>query len=285
MPSGKEYIESLHLAGLLTEPAQRQAIHAFGARQGTKGLDVGCGSGEKTLWFADEIGPAGSVIGIDTESKHLAAAKDAAAEAGLSANFTFKRGDLHRLPFENASFDWAWSADTLWPVPGNDPIAGVKEMRRVVKPGGSVGLMFWANHTFLPGFPLLEAELNLAHTKINPYLTISVPHLHHMNALGWLRESGFENPSASAYTACHNAPLTEEKRRAILFCINMFWENVSEHVSEKDWDLFQRLIGRGRGDSILESPDYVCSITYFLFRGCVPYTGGSSSVLKKSNNG
>lgn len=265
-----EYIEGLRMSGILTEPAIRQAIKDFGAGKGTKGLDVGCGSGEKTLWFAQAVGSEGSVTGVDSEKTHLAAAEEAATEAGLQRNFSFKRGDFHRLPFEDAAFDWAWSIDTLWPVPGHVPITGVKEMRRVVKPGGRIGLMFWADQSFLPGYPLLEVELNLAHAKNNPYLAGISPQLHHMNALGWLREAGLKNLSASAYTALHQAPLSEEKQRAVRYCIEMLWGNLSGFLTKKDWSLFEELTSCGKGDSIIEAPDYICSITYFMFRGTVP---------------
>ena len=112
-------------------------------------------------------------------------------------------------------------------------------MQRVVKPGGLVGVMFYGNATFLPGYPVLEAELNLAHAKINPYLGAVTPRIHHMNALGWLREKGLENLSASAYTACHNAPLTDDMRCSVLFWMNMLWKNVSNHISKKDWKLYR----------------------------------------------
>jgi SAM-dependent methyltransferase len=116
--SEKSYADRLRLIGILTEPAVREAIHGLGVAHGTTGLDVGCGAGEKTLWFADDIGSSGCVIGVDTNPEHLAVARASAVAAGLSGRFRFEPGNLHHLPFEDASFDWAWSIDTLWPMPG-----------------------------------------------------------------------------------------------------------------------------------------------------------------------
>jgi ubiquinone/menaquinone biosynthesis C-methylase UbiE len=164
----ESYADRLRLIGMLTEPAVREAIAALGVARGTTGLDVGCGAGDKTLWFAEEIGSRGCVIGVDTNHDHLAVARASADAAGLSGRFRFQPGDLHHLPFEDASFDWGWSADTLWPMPGIDPLAGVAEMRRVVKPGGFVGLLFWSNQSLLPGYPLLEAQLDLAYARACP---------------------------------------------------------------------------------------------------------------------
>ncbi len=271
--SERPYTESLRLTGILTKQIVLDAIRALGPAAGSNGLDVGCGIGDKTLLFAEAIGPTGSVVGVDTNREHLAAATSAAKAHGLSGRFRFQPEDLHHLPFENASFDWAWSADTLWPAPGIDPLAGAAELRRVVKPGGRVGLLFWSGQMLLPGYPLLETRLNLAHAEVNPYIAEIPPHLQFTRALGWLRAAGFDELSALSFTTCLQSPLSDEQRRALVECFHMLWGNVEPNVHEESWSLYRRLSEPSSSECVLRAPDYACSITYLFFRGRVPDAG------------
>ena len=56
-------------------------------------------------------------------------------EAGLSERITFREGDVKELPFDDDSFDWAWSVDCVGYTP-IEPLPLVKELARVVKPDG-----------------------------------------------------------------------------------------------------------------------------------------------------
>lgn len=105
-------------------------------RSGMRLLDCGCGPGSITVGLAELVAP-GEVIGIDASADLIASAQDNAASAGLS-NATFQTGDVYSLPFADDSFDAVWAHALLEHL--HDPVAALAEMRRVLKPGGLIGV-------------------------------------------------------------------------------------------------------------------------------------------------
>jgi ubiquinone/menaquinone biosynthesis C-methylase UbiE len=97
-------------------------------------LDLGCGPGSITVDLAALV-PEGSVIGGDAVADVLKQGESLANERGLN-NITWQTVDGNNLPFEDNSFDIVFAHQTLQHV--KDPVTVLKEMRRVVKPGGIV---------------------------------------------------------------------------------------------------------------------------------------------------
>lgn len=103
--------------------------------EGTRVLDVGCGTGAVSFAAGRRIGN-GSVVGVDLSSEYIASARSSA-----KGNCSFEVGDGQRLPFPNASFDAAISMLALNFMP--DPDAAAREMTRVTRPGGLVAAAVW----------------------------------------------------------------------------------------------------------------------------------------------
>lgn len=270
------YARRLFLADLLREPAIRSAIEALQIPAGSRGLDAGCGIGSHTLLLAEAVGPAGHVTGCDLSAEFLIRAEETANKSILSGQVSFQEGDLNKLPFEDDTFDWAWSADILWPGPremgciSEDPLPLVHELARVVKPGGIVAVLFWSSQTLLPGYPLLEARLNAAYSVNSPFCKGMIkPELHHLCALGWLRDAGLEEPTAHTFAADVHAPLNDDIRDALAMTFQMFWGEVKSDVTSEDWAEFQRLCRPESPDFILNLPDYYAFLTYSMFLGRV----------------
>ena len=98
-------------------------------------LDCGCGIGTITVGLADAL-PDGAVVGVDLDPGGFAAARGYAAERELRVDFA--EADLTRLPFGSNRFDAALCHSALETLP--DPEAGLREIQRVLKPGGWVGV-------------------------------------------------------------------------------------------------------------------------------------------------
>jgi SAM-dependent methyltransferase len=116
--------------------------------------------------------------------KFLDCARSIAEKAGISEQVSFQEGDINNLPFDDATFDWVWSANCAGYAPG-EPLPLLKELARVVKPGGSVIILAWSSQQLLPGYPVLEAHLNRTSLGIGPFVEGAAPELHLSRMMGW----------------------------------------------------------------------------------------------------
>lgn len=152
-PQAQAYVASaVHAQGAdLEELADR-------ARQARPGrvLDLGCGGGHVSFTLAPF---AGEVVAFDLSQDMLGAVADEAARRGLHSVST-RQGVAEKLPFEDGAFDWVVSRYSAhhW----QDLAAGLREARRVLKPGGSAIFMdvmapeWAAADTFLQAVELLR---------------------------------------------------------------------------------------------------------------------------------
>ena len=102
---------------------------------GKRVLDIGSGAGLDSLIAALQVGPEGSVTGIDMTPEMIENARRGAAELGLK-NVTFVEGEAERLPFDDLSFDVVISNGVIDLVPDKDAVFG--EIYRVLVPGGRI---------------------------------------------------------------------------------------------------------------------------------------------------
>lgn len=119
-------------------------------------LDVGCGPGTITADLADLV-PDGHVTGLDSVSSVLDQARSFAESRGLTKErLTFQHHDANALPFPDGTFDVVFCHQVLQHV--GAPVAVLKEMRRVAKPGGIVAAREadYASFAWYPEPPLLD---------------------------------------------------------------------------------------------------------------------------------
>lgn len=244
----------------------RSAIQALQLPAGSQGLDAGCGIGLQALLLAEAVGPTGHVTGLDLSPEFLLHAEEMVQRAGLSEHISFREGDVRQLPFDDDAFDWAWSVDLVGYAP-MAPLPLVKELARVVKPGGIVAIMAWSSERLLPGYPLLEARLAATSAGIAPFVRGKRPATHYFRALGWFRDAGLEACTAHTFVGDAHGPLAPDTRQALASLFAMRWPGVESELSPGDRAEYQRLCLPESPDYILDHPDYYAFFTYSMFRG------------------
>jgi ubiquinone/menaquinone biosynthesis C-methylase UbiE len=97
-------------------------------------LDAGCGIGHWGQLLAGVLPPQAQVIGVDPEERSLARARERAIQFNLAGRFQYQQGDVTALPFESGRFDMVTCQTLL--IHLKVPKDGLREMLRVLKPGG-----------------------------------------------------------------------------------------------------------------------------------------------------
>jgi demethylmenaquinone methyltransferase/2-methoxy-6-polyprenyl-1,4-benzoquinol methylase len=181
------------------DPRWRHAlVLALGPLQGARVLDVATGTG---LVAAELLARgAGTVVGLDQSSEMLAAARarfegSLAADSGRGSSPTPGRvelieGEAERLPFEDASFDALAFTYLLRYV--DDPSATLRELARVVRPGGRVASLEFGVPPWLP-----------ARAAWRLYTTFGLPALGRLASREWYEVGRFLGPSIADFYARH----------------------------------------------------------------------------------
>ena len=153
-----------HAAPVLRSHSWRTAENSAGyllplLRPTDRLLDVGSGPGTITLDLAGRL-TEGFVEAVDSAPAAVAAARHAADSAG-TANVRFAVGDVYALDFADDCFDVSHAHQVLQHLA--DPVAALRELRRVTRPGGLVAVRDadYASMTWFPDVPELERWLSV----------------------------------------------------------------------------------------------------------------------------
>jgi ubiquinone/menaquinone biosynthesis C-methylase UbiE len=126
-------------------------------------LDVACGTGIATRLAAAAVGSSGRVVGSDLNQGMIAYSRQVSAVDW--PEILWEEASAQDLPFEDDSFDCAICQQGLQFFP--DPAAGLAEMGRVARRGGSVAVTVWSELTTSPYFEALT-EMLIDHALVEP---------------------------------------------------------------------------------------------------------------------
>jgi demethylmenaquinone methyltransferase/2-methoxy-6-polyprenyl-1,4-benzoquinol methylase len=104
-------------------------------------LDVACGTGRGTVGLAQAVGPSGKVDAMDLSEAMLAQARSKIDKLGLGDRVSFKQGNARELPFPDGTFDLLYNGYMFDLIPFDGFMPILKEMMRVLKPGGKMVLL------------------------------------------------------------------------------------------------------------------------------------------------
>jgi SAM-dependent methyltransferase len=139
------------------EPWARLLLDKLGPESGQAVLDVACGPGTVTRLAAQRVGPKGSVTGCDLSPAMLELARSKSSIDG-SATIEYLECPADALGVPDETFDLVTCQQGLQFFPNR--IAALAEMRRVLRPGGKLGIAVWCSIEDCPPFLALADALN-----------------------------------------------------------------------------------------------------------------------------
>lgn len=166
--AGRVWVEHQALLDRLMAPIAEAVVDAAGPVAGERVLDVGCGSGATTFAAAWRTGPSGRAVGVDISPALVELARRRAGELGIEGvDFVLADAQTHAFA---TPFDAIVSRFGVMFFP--DPVAAFANLRRAIKPGGTLAFAAWrapeenplalvplqAAAPFLPGIPKFEKD-------------------------------------------------------------------------------------------------------------------------------
>jgi SAM-dependent methyltransferase len=137
-PGGQHWTDRQQTQDMLLAPVSELLIDRAKARAGERIVDVGCGCGATSIAFAEKVGPAGHVFGIDVSAPMLAHARQI-APAGIPVDFVL--ADATVYPFDPESCDLMVSRFGVMFFA--QPAVSFANMRRALRPSGRLAFACW----------------------------------------------------------------------------------------------------------------------------------------------
>jgi demethylmenaquinone methyltransferase/2-methoxy-6-polyprenyl-1,4-benzoquinol methylase len=184
-PLGPTYDRYARLLSFGQDPRWRRFLVSRIPRSATRVVDVATGTAAVAIELA-QAAPQRTVVGVDQSPEMLAAGRVRVAQAGLAKRIDLREGRAESLPFADAEFDALTVTYLLRYV--DDPVATMRELARVVRPGGVLAMLefavprgvwrpLWELHVRV-GLPVAGAVVSPGWREVGRFLGPSIRGFH-----------------------------------------------------------------------------------------------------------
>lgn len=252
----RDYTSKLQWFNAFAEPEIRQAMASLALKPGMRVLDAGCGTGEALRWLADEVGPEGTVIGMDLAEPHLRAARTIAPENGALV----LQGNMLDPPIAPASVDLVWSVNVINHL--RSPVAGLAALLALIRPGGRLAL---GQSSLLPDMVFAwDSRLErLVNEAVRQYYRdryqLDERELTSIRAIvGLLHQAGLRQVRVRTFMIERVAPLRVEDENYLVEAIfrGTWGDRLEPYLSSSDHAQVMRLCDPQHPDFALRRPDF-----------------------------
>jgi ubiquinone/menaquinone biosynthesis C-methylase UbiE len=246
----------------------RAMVGDLPVRAGDFVLDMPCGDGAYTVLLAEKVGSSGSVVGVDLSASYLALARACADQSADGARTRFQTGDIAALPFDDNTFDLIWCAQSMHSLP--DPIDALRELRRVVRPGGTIAVFENDTlHQMLLPWPA-ELELVVRQAQLRSLAALAPATAKFFigrDLCSRFAAAGLKNIIVTPYTSIRHAPLSVDERTYLACYFAELGKQARPYIQPDAAAWFERLLDPRSPDYLLDRPDFYVIYIDMVARG------------------
>ena len=246
----------------------RTMVGDLPVRAGDCVLDMPCGDGAYTVLLAEKVGSSGNVFGVDLSACYLKLARARADQSPEAARIRFQAGDIASLPFDDNTFDLIWCAQSMYSLP--DPLGALRELRRVVRPGGTVSV--FENDTLhqimLPWPAALELAVRQAQLRsLVARAPAAAKFFIGRDLRGMFAAAGLKNSIVTPYASIRHAPLSADERTYLAWYFAVLGTHARPYLQPDVGAWFERLLDPTSADYLLDQPDFYVIYLDMVARG------------------
>jgi SAM-dependent methyltransferase len=231
-------------------------------------LDVPCGDGFYTRLLAGRLGSAGGIIAADISAAFLERCARTMQALPSAPSSVLAQADAYRLPFRAGQFDFVWCAKSFMSL-GN-PVRVLREIRRVLRVGGTVGVLESdeLHDLVLPWPAALELAVHQARRAASRRRGRRVDRLYvgrHLQDV--FHSAGLLPVDKNTYTVDRRWPLPEAEREFLALYFDALWRDVAGVMAADAACELKRHIDPASEDYLPNRPDFESTAIDVLFLG------------------